>query len=273
MLKKILPSLLVAAGLLVSAAIGRAQSATQATNVERFTDLGGGQVRREIGTLSNTGVFTRLSSSGNSLAITQISQATLNAVDNRFVMSVVFYNAFAALSGFTTNFRRSAEVYDIAGGDFCIITTGNATPPPPPQPPADTSIKPINVSTLTLCPAGGLVTVGFVLEGADSQQVLIRAIGPGLAPFGVTGALANPRLTVNKGATIIKANDDWSAASVEATALSAAFTAAGAFGIANGSRDSAALLTLDAGAYTAQAASVDAAASGLVIIEVYVLKK
>lgn len=137
---------------------------------------------------------------------------------------------------------------------------------------AGSSLKPINVSTLTLCPVGGAVTAGFVLEGEGSQLVLIRAVGPTLAALGVGGVLANPKLTVNKGAAVIGTNDDWSSDATRTPILTGAFTAAGAFALPAGSKDAAVLLTLEAGAYTAQAASVDATASGQVILEVYILK-
>ena len=169
---------------------------------------------------------------------------------------------FRVRAGSSTN----VAAFAVSAADFTISTNA------PVNPTAGAALKPIAISTLTLCPAGGSVTAGFVLDGTGSQQVLIRAIGPGLTPLGVGGVLANPKLTVNKGSSVIKTNDDWSAVASEATALSAAFAATGAFGIASGSKDSAALLTLDAGSFTAQAASVDAAASGLIILEVYVLK-
>ncbi|MDP3070161.1 MAG: hypothetical protein Q8N18_07730 [Opitutaceae bacterium] len=200
-----------------------------------------------------------------------MSPATLAAVHDKFVMRVVNHNALAEIPGFTANFKRSAEVYAILGSDHCIITaTRSSALPSPPAPSTPTTTNKPNVSTLAFCPVGGVVTAGFVLADASSQQVLIRAIGPSLAPLG--GVLPNPRLTVNKGTVTIKTNDDWGTTAAEVSALKAAFTAVGAFGLANGSKDSAVLLRLDAGAYTVQADSTDAGASGLVLLEVYVIK-
>jgi hypothetical protein len=46
--------------------------------------------------------------------------------------------------------------------------------------------------------------LGWVLSpGATSRRLLMRAVGPGLAPFGVTGLLADPRLELYQGGTRI----------------------------------------------------------------------
>ena len=37
---------------------------------------------------------------------------------------------------------------------------------------------------------------GFIISGFDSKDVVLRVLGPSLEDFGVTGALANPVLTL-----------------------------------------------------------------------------
>jgi hypothetical protein len=75
--------------------------------------------------------------------------------------------------------------------------------------------------------------------------------------------LANPRLEIFDAAgRRVADNDDWTGADV-----SGAAERVGAFRLANGSRDSAVLATLPAGAYTAQVAS--ASGTGVVLLEVY----
>ena len=51
---------------------------------------------------------------------------------------------------------------------------------------------------------------GFIITGTDPKLVVIRGIGPSLADFGVTGALADPVLELHDstGATIAT-NDNW----------------------------------------------------------------
>jgi hypothetical protein len=79
--------------------------------------------------------------------------------------------------------------------------------------------------------------------------VLVRAIGPALAGFGVSGALPATRLQVyDTTGRVLASNEGWAnAADVAQTA-----TATGAFPLVAGSADSAAVLTLAPGNYTLQ---------------------
>src|SRR5206468_1047922 len=105
------------------------------------------------------------------------------------------------------------------------------------------------------------------------KQVLIRAVGPtlGVAPFNIGGAMADPKLDLFSGQSVIATNDNWGtpagATPASATQLSAAFTAVGAFALTNGSKDAALLVTLPPGNYTAQVSPLTT--GGLAIVEVY----
>ncbi|MSU48111.1 MAG: DUF1800 family protein [Opitutus sp.] len=124
--------------------------------------------------------------------------------------------------------------------------------------------------------AAGILTPGFVITaGGGTRKLLIRAAGPALTPLGVTGVLADPTLTLLRNgspATTVATNDNWStpvgtgAASV--SLLTAAFTQAGAFAFAAGSRDAALLVDLPAGNYTVQVTGVGGT-SGIAIVELY----
>lgn len=103
---------------------------------------------------------------------------------------------------------------------------------------------------------------GFTLGGNAPRTVLIRAIGPTLASFGVTSALSDPRLDLYSGPSKINENDTW------ANALSPTFAAVGAFALVPGGRDAALLVTLAPGGYTVQVSGVDGAA-GEALIELY----
>jgi hypothetical protein len=97
--------------------------------------------------------------------------------------------------------------------------------------------------------------------------LLIRAIGPALAGFGVSGVLADPQITLfNNNSVAVDTNDNWS--SSNATPISAATTQVGAFPLSNGSKDAALLVTLGNGAYTAQISGVGGTA-GVALVEVY----
>jgi cyclophilin family peptidyl-prolyl cis-trans isomerase len=51
---------------------------------------------------------------------------------------------------------------------------------------------------------------GFILGGAESKMILVRAIGPSLTAFGVANALSNPTLELHDGnGSLIDSNDDW----------------------------------------------------------------
>ena len=93
-------------------------------------------------------------------------------------------------------------------------------------------------------------------------------MGPALAGFGVGGVLADPQLALYRqvSASALRLNDDWGAGG--AAALAAAATQAGAFALPANSRDSALLVVLEPGAYTAQISGAGAA-TGVALLELY----
>ena len=122
----------------------------------------------------------------------------------------------------------------------------------------------INVSVLKQIATGTSLTTGFVLAGATARTVLIRAIGPGLAQFGVAGTMVDPLLTLYRGATRIAENDNWSGT----PEIAEAGRSVGAFApAAADSKDAILLLTLPAGSYSAQVAGPGG--GGAVLVEIY----
>ncbi|MEY2879647.1 MAG: hypothetical protein RLZZ15_2027, partial [Verrucomicrobiota bacterium] len=108
---------------------------------------------------------------------------------------------------------------------------------------------------------------GFVVTGTVPKRVLLRGIGPALAQFGLTGTLARPQLLLLKGSQTLQQNTGWST-SPDAAAIAATAVQVGAFTLAPGSADSALLIYLDPGAYTAQVVGA-ANATGLALVEIY----
>ncbi|HUR56998.1 MAG TPA: hypothetical protein VM029_04780 [Opitutaceae bacterium] len=107
------------------------------------------------------------------------------------------------------------------------------------------------------------VFAGFVVTGTSSKQILIRAVGPGLAGFGIRDAHASPRLHLrDRDGRTVAENDGWN----NAADIAAAGDRVGAFKLTTGSRDSALLVSLPPGAYTAQ---VSGNGSGITLLEVY----
>ena len=126
-----------------------------------------------------------------------------------------------------------------------------------------------NLSARGRSSPGAPLIVGFVVTGSAPKQVLIRAAGPALAAFGVSDALANPQLTLLRGNTVIKVNDDWFR-DPDAALIRAAAASAGAFALGSTSLDAAALGFLEPGAYTVQvSASANTTESGQVLAEIY----
>jgi hypothetical protein len=66
-----------------------------------------------------------------------------------------------------------------------------------------------NVSTrLAILTGENVLIVGFKV--AETQQVLVRGLGPTLTNFGVTGALADPTIALYDGTgALITSNDNW----------------------------------------------------------------
>jgi uncharacterized repeat protein (TIGR01451 family) len=67
-----------------------------------------------------------------------------------------------------------------------------------------------NISTRGFVGTSANVQIGgFIIEGTVPKTVLVRAQGPSLVDFGVTGALPNPTMTLYSGATPIAVNNNW----------------------------------------------------------------
>ena len=120
-----------------------------------------------------------------------------------------------------------------------------------------------NVSTRGQVGTGDNILIGGIIVGGNtSKPVVIRALGPTLTQFGVTGVLQNPCLELRDGnGTLIEANDDWQQSPEAATI------------IADGKappnvNESAMAPTLSPGNYTALVSGVGET-TGTALIEVY----
>jgi hypothetical protein len=138
-----------------------------------------------------------------------------------------------------------------------------------------------NISTRAQVGTGAnLLIAGFVVMGSQPANVLVRGVGPALTGFGVSGALANPVLALyDSSSTLIASNSGWGNAplagssAVGATfrqATAADMAAAGAFALTAGSDDSAMVLSLPPGAYTAEITGANST-TGVALAEVYQL--
>jgi hypothetical protein len=146
-----------------------------------------------------------------------------------------------------------AEIYDASGVAY--------TPTTP---------RFINFSARAQVGTGaGVLIAGFVIEGSAERTVLIRAVGPTLATYGVSGVLLDPLLELTQtvgGATVnVASNDNWGGDAQ----IAGVGTAVGAFALGSAtSKDAAILVTLPPGVYSAKASGVGGT-TGVALIEVY----
>lgn len=175
-----------------------------------------------------------------------------------------FFTAANYLGAFTTSgnwayawtklgrdgyFSAASALSDPGSGTTVVVNSGSTT-------------KLSNIATRLTLAAGGTAFPGFVLNGTQSQTVMIRAVGPGLAAFGITTFVADPILELYSGTNKIGENDDWSGTQSAQLAVQV-----GAFALTAGSRDAVLLATLPPGAYTLQVRGKTG--GGEVIVEVY----
>jgi len=66
-----------------------------------------------------------------------------------------------------------------------------------------------NISTRAQIGSGGALIAGFVVGGTSPKQLLIRAIGPTLTTFGLSGAISATQLQVFAGSTVVAQNTGW----------------------------------------------------------------
>jgi hypothetical protein len=129
----------------------------------------------------------------------------------------------------------------------------------------------MNISARVQVGAGGSILIaGFVIGGSTAKTVLIRGSGPALTGFGVSGALPDPQLKLYKSnadgtSTLLEENNGWGgdARIMSVSALVGAFS----WGW-YATPDSALLLTLPPGGYTAQVSGASGD-TGVALVEVY----
>lgn len=124
----------------------------------------------------------------------------------------------------------------------------------------------INISARTQVGQGSNVLIaGFVIGGTTSTTVLIRASGPALVPFGISGAIPDPQLQLSNSGGMIATNTGWGGD----PQIAAVAASAGAFSWGDAATpDSAILVTLPPGAYTAEVSGASGD-TGIALVEVY----
>jgi hypothetical protein len=120
-----------------------------------------------------------------------------------------------------------------------------------------------NVSTRGQVGTGDNILIGgLIVGGSTPKPVVVRALGPTLTQFGVTGVLADPSLELRDvNGNLLEANNDWQE-SPEAATISAEGMAP------PNAKESAMAPTLSPGNYTALVSGVGGT-TGTALVEVY----
>jgi hypothetical protein len=155
-----------------------------------------------------------------------------------------------------------------------------------------------NISNRVTLRAGDISITGFVIEENAPRLVLIRAIGPSLANFGVSPVSQNPKLKLfSSSGAMLAAGQNWSLvtystltpslpialddtppisinfspAQFDAQAMNLIFGVVGAFPLIANSNDQVFFGVLTPGAYTVQLSDATVGAGGgTALIEVYI---
>ncbi len=111
--------------------------------------------------------------------------------------------------------------------------------------PPTTPSQPLNISTrMEVLTDDQVLIGGFIITGNDPKEVVLRAIGPSLAGFGIANPLADPVLELHGAdGSLITTNDNWKdtqQSEIEATGFQP-----------QNDLESAIVRTLDPGNYTA----------------------
>lgn len=161
---------------------------------------------------------------------------------------------------------QPSQVFDALGnavapgniGSFTV--SAGPTPIPTPRPMSQAQL--LNISTRMDVKTGDNVLIGgFIISGKAAKKVILRAIGPSLAQFGIDGALADPVLELHRSdGSVITSNDNWKE-SQQAEIEAAGFAP-------ENDLESAIIATLDPAAYTAIVSGKNAT-SGVGLVEAY----
>jgi sugar lactone lactonase YvrE len=211
---------------------------------------------------SNTGWGTGADPAGVAAATTAVGAFTLpsGSADSAVLATLApgAYTVEVAGQGQSTGIGL-AEVYEVEAGAAQLV----------------------NISTRAFVGLQAQEEIaGFAISGAQPMYVLVRAVGPTLSSFGVSGVLAQPEFDlVRSGGSTVVSNTvwtsnpvpinagGWSSISTEAN-IEAAASSAGAFALPTSSADSADYVGLNPGSYTEVVTGVGTG-TGVALAEVY----
>ncbi len=253
-----------------------ATSATLTFSPVRLTDAGSYAVAvtNAVGTVTSASVALTVNASVLSPTITVQPEGRSLTVGDSLALTVAvsgtppftyrWRRAGELITGATASSYAVAQVGEADAGSYTVevsnaagtVVSAAAVVRVAPRP----SSRITNVSIRTPLAVGQTLIVGLSMSGG-AKAVLVRAVGPGLSPFGVSDAMTDPRLMLFRGAVVEGASDDWGGGPT----LAATFASVGAFALPAGSRDAALVATIDGG----RTVQVVGASPGTVLVEAY----
>lgn len=121
-----------------------------------------------------------------------------------------------------------------------------------------------NVSNRGLTGTGERTLItGFIINGGEPRNIVVRALGPSLSSSGIQQPAANPRLVVHREGTVLTDNSDWKQDSRADELLQKYPTLA-----PSNDKEAALLLTLLPGSYTLQGINEEGT-EGVMLLEAY----
>ena len=185
----------------------------------------------------------QMAANANQIPTSPVDYRPPNSLESAILITLQPGAYTAIMSGKnSTTGNALVEVYDLATSTFSQLT---------------------NVSTRGFVGPGNNVMIGGFISGGGngSVQVIVRALGPTLTQFGVSGALADPTLSLIDGnGNVVASNDNWK--NTQQTAIQNS-------GLAPpNDLESAILATLTNGNYTAVVSGKNGG-TGVALVEVY----
>ena len=152
------------------------------------------------------------------------------------------------------------DIHPTTGGHFELANEANRLLSGPIAPLG----KATNISSRGMVGTGQNVLIaGFIISGNQPKKVIVRALGPTLSTLGVSGALADPTITiVNSSNVVVASNDNWR--NTQETEI-----AASGFAPPN-DLESAIIATLAPGSYTAVVSGKNSG-TGVALVDLYQL--
>jgi|GEM_PF-1184313 len=175
-------------------------------------------------------------------------------------------DAVIATALLADNYTAQVKGADGGSGVALVEVFDNDTAQPG-TPEFDAQPRLANLSARSQVGTGENVLIaGFVINGNVPKRVMLRASGPTLAGFGVSGVLPDPLLQLNSGGTVIAQNDNWDTAPNLSEIIALNGHKLGDFTFDH--HDAILLVTLPPGSYTALVRGVNNV-TGVALIEVF----